>query len=187
MIRHLLAASIAVSALALSTGQALAQPTAFSAIINGAQEVPPRDTPGSGFGTILILNANTIQVNLSVSNLLTQTSGGDPSAITVGHIHQGAPGTNGGVVVDLFAGFTGTGGPGSNFVVINQTYTGTGVANFVTGAQSGLQYYFNIHSNAFPGGEVRGNLVAAPEPGTLGLLALGSVAFGVVARRRMRR
>jgi hypothetical protein len=40
--------------------------------------------------------------------------------------------------------------------------------------------YFNIHTNTFPGGEIRARLI--PEPGTMALLGLGLVVLA--ARRR---
>ncbi len=45
--------------------------------------------------------------------------------------------------------------------------------------------YLNIHTNVFPGGEIRG-FVAAPEPTTAMLLVLGLAAAGFVSRRRRR-
>src|SRR5207253_5121866 len=45
--------------------------------------------------------------------------------------------------------------------------------------------YLNIHSQSFPGGEIRGFLIAeAPEPGTF--LLVGAMLAGIVMRRRRR-
>lgn len=45
-----------------------------------------------------------------------------------------------------------------------------------------VPFYFNVHSTTNPGGAVRGQIVAAPEPGSLLLAAVG--ALGLMARRR---
>lgn len=46
------------------------------------------------------------------------------------------------------------------------------------------EYYLNIHSDSFSGGELRGSLTAIPEPSSLALVALACTGF--VARRRRR-
>jgi CHRD domain-containing protein/PEP-CTERM motif-containing protein len=45
------------------------------------------------------------------------------------------------------------------------------------------QLYINVHTFQNPNGEIRGHLVAVPEPSTLGLLALGLVLVTVRRRR----
>ena len=44
--------------------------------------------------------------------------------------------------------------------------------------------YFNIHTTAFAGGEIRGFLAPIPEPETYALMLAGLAAVGVAARRR---
>jgi len=46
--------------------------------------------------------------------------------------------------------------------------------------------YFNIHTDVFPGGEIRGNLqvAAVPEPSTWAMMILGFVGVGFMAYRR---
>ncbi len=51
---------------------------------------------------------------------------------------------------------------------------------FATEPLGGL-WYINIHSNLYPGGEIRGKVTLVPEPGTLLLLAGG---ISLLAMRR---
>ena len=46
--------------------------------------------------------------------------------------------------------------------------------------------YFNVHTNLFPAGEIRGFLRPVPEPGALVLLGLGLLAVAITLRRRSR-
>ena len=103
------------------------------------------------------------------------------------HIHLGGPDVNGGVIFQ-FAGldnFWSTGGPGGQMLVreivganLPTTFMNDHWDDLIAG-----DTYLNLHTQAYPGGEIRGQLVLIPEPTSLGLVALGA---GVLLMRRRR-
>lgn len=147
----------------------------FTATLQGSQEVPPRNTTATGTATVVlddVTGKGTITVSFS----------GLSAAVTGGHIHCCAfPGANAGVIVPFDAALTltanGTAGSLTNYSL---TLTAAQIAGLKNG-----QGYVNIHTSTFPGGEIRGQLNAVPEPGTLLLLGAGLVS--VAARLRKRR
>lgn len=106
--------------------------------LTGAQEVPAVDTQAHGQGTLKINDDGT------VSGIVTTTN----VAGTMAHIHQAPAGENGGVVIPL-----------------QQTEDGSWVlpddaqltAEQLERLHAG-DMYFNVHSAAHPGGEVRGQI-----------------------------
>lgn len=143
----------------------------FSITLDGLQETPPNGSPGFGSGTAFFdSTALTLAVSVSFSGLIAPT--------TADHIHAGALGAPGPVIVNL--------GPittplGATFGTIS------GTLPFPPGSVAGLlagNTYLNIHTTAFPGGEIRGQLVAVPEPTTAVLVGLGIVGLGWKLRRR---
>jgi hypothetical protein len=113
----------------------------FSAVINGAQEVPPVTTAAVGRGSF---NLSQSQDKLKFRAVVSGLSG----PITMCHFHQGATGAAGPVVLDLMSFVSGN--------VIEGEVTPTPA--IVTAMLAG-QIYINIHTAANPGGEVRGQLV----------------------------
>jgi hypothetical protein len=110
----------------------------FSAIINAANEVPTNPSKATGVG---IATFDKISKNLSLSVIY---SGIVPRAM---HIHKAAAGVNGPVIVDL--GST----PFPAQVQLDRKLT--------VGQEDSLMrnlLYINIHSVAYPGGEIRGQL-----------------------------
>ncbi len=116
----------------------------FSGSLSGSQEVPPVTTSASGRGTVQ-LNADETEISVRVS------FAGLSSPSTVGHIHGPAPvGTNAPPIFNL----TGLGGTAA---VLGPTAFAV-TAQQVRDLKAGL-WYFNIHSQNNPGGEIRGQIL----------------------------
>ncbi len=201
MKKLLLAFATAIALTALSA-PVKADILTFTTTLSGANEVPPVASPGTGNAVVTVDTvANTMTVSASFSGLLTTTAGGATSGTTASHIHCCTPpGANAGVATTTpsFPGFPlgVTSGTFLNtfgltlastynpaFVTLQGgTVNGARIA-FLAGLQGG-QTYFNIHTNAFGGGEIRGQLQPVPEPATMILLVTGLAA---VAGRKLRR
>jgi hypothetical protein len=187
-----LVASLAGAALLSIAGAAQSAIFVFTADMNGATEVPSNLSTAFGFTQVTVDNtANTLQLDITYSGL----TGGPPAAA---HIHCcSAPGTNVGVAVG-FPGFpTTTSGAYSHLfnLLDSSIYTSTFLSGFGGGTAAGAEAallkgfvdgtaYSNIHNATFPGGEIRGQLHAVPEPATWTLMILGFVLAGAAIRRR---
>jgi hypothetical protein len=73
--------------------------------------------------------------------------------------------------------------PGFLNNAVNGGNTGAAEANLLAALLDG-RGYFNIHTSAFPGGEIRADLHLVPEPDTWMMMLGGFVAAGLAIRRR---
>jgi hypothetical protein len=106
---------------------------------------------GSGSGTISLAN-NILTVDVTYSGLSSDRS--------VDHFHAPAPrGQTAGVVYDLGAITTGTrsGTIQGNVPLVPNAYGGKSIAAQIQDVRNGL-WYLNIHTTAFGGGEIRGQV-----------------------------
>lgn len=134
-----------------SPAAAVAQ--SFVASLSASQEVAAVASTATGMGTVDLNAAETqITVNASFSGLT--------SPATQGHIHahnpvaQAPPGTNAPVRFGFAGAWTGV----TNGAIPTQMFavTAAEVLKLRTG-----QWYFNIHTTMFPGGEIRGQVVTS--------------------------
>lgn len=130
---------LAALASVVATG-AVAATEQFHATLNGASEVPPKDTKGTGTMTGT-LDTTTHQFTYTVS--WQDLSG----PATMAHFHGPAPaGKNAGVVIPLG---------------MNPTSPIKGSTTLTPQQQQQLQdglWYVNVHTKANPPGEIRGQV-----------------------------
>lgn len=135
--------------------------------LSGAEEVPMRDTRARGVATFHLNKVgDELRFRLNVANI---------ENLAGAHIHIGAPGTNGPVVVALYMGAPGSGrfsGTLSEGIITASDLTGPlaglSLSDLLAAMVAG-NTYVNIHTNDgiapantgpgdFPGGEIRGQI-----------------------------
>ena len=171
---------------------------------------------GSSGIAIFVLNDAmtrlTYDVQLTGLDLRGVTNGGPFQAIpgdtdvndnvTRIHIHRNVAGLNGNIVFGMIDALATLRDDLNDLLVDAQNLRVTGawdltegslVAGQVTNLGNELNnllaggLYINIHTSDRPGGEIRGQILRVPEPGTLALLGLGLLGLSSPAMRRRRR
>ena len=171
MMKPFLTVTLAVFAVVFALTQPVTAADSFGARLRGLEEVPPISTAGQGFFFASLNDAET-QLDYTVVYFGTE------STVTQSHIHIGQTSVNGGIVLFFCTNLTPpaavpvppacpNGGP-SNTVsgtltaanVIVQTAQGVAAGEFaevIRAIRAGFAYA-NVHSVAYPGGEIRGQI-----------------------------
>ena len=131
-----------------------------SANMSGAQEVPAVTIAASGVATA------TIDGNANTATLHFNSTGVDDGSGA--HIHTGAAGTNGPVLIPLTKDAVRMGHWAAEQVAL----TSAGLTAF-----DANNWYANIHTPANPGGAIRGQFIVAPVPAPTTLTQLQSTIF----------
>jgi hypothetical protein len=173
----------------------LAGPITYTADLSGANQNPVNGSPGTGFASVVLdTSAHTLSIDVTFAGLT--------SPDTAAHIHCciAAPG-NVGVATQTpyFTGFPLGVTSGSYSNLFDTSLAATFNAAFITahggtaaGAEAALESgllggeaYFNIHTQEFPGGEIRGFLdQTVPEPSTLALSGQALLGIALLRGRR---
>jgi len=118
--------------------------TTFVVPLSGDQEVPPVNVEGAtGEGNLTI---DTASGNASGSVAVSGLSG----PATMAHIHQGFAGSNGDVVLGL---------EGNEDSSVWSVPAATVLSAEILTALSNGELYINVHTEANPGGELRGQII----------------------------
>ena len=174
---RLLGIAVILVALVAVAGSSQALPVTYFANLDGPSEAPPNASPGTGTAQVEIdMVAHWLRVQATFANLLGMT--------TASHIHAATalPGVGtAGVATQTptFLGFPLGVTSGTYDNTFDTTLTSTFNTSFVNanggtaaGAEAALAAslaagtaYLNIHTNLFPGGEIRGFLQPVPRAG----------------------
>ena len=111
-----------------------------SVTLTGANEVPAITTSASGTGAMMIATDGSVTGSITVTGM-------EP---TMAHIHQGAPGANGPVIVPLTQS-------GNVFTAP----AGAKLTEAQMAAYRAGNLYLNVHSAAHPAGQIRAQLKSA--------------------------
>ncbi len=183
----------------LTVGLALATLAATAAAeikVYGSQLTP--EVPGATGSGYVQVTYDSVLHTLAIATSFAGLSAGT----TVAHIHccVNSPGTVGvAVTPGTLPGFP-VGVTTANYSVnlnlaLATSFTGAFVTNFGGGTLGGAETalvaamdagraYFNVHSTAFPSGEIRGFVGPIPEPSTYALMGLGLAAIAWRSQRR---
>lgn len=175
---------------------AQAHETVYQALLLGTSEIPTAVTPGTGIATVTMdFDLLTMHLQVTFAGLVGTT--------TASHIHcctvtPGAANVGVATQTPSFAGFPlgVTSGVydhtfdmslassyNAAFITANGGTVGSAFNALVAGMDSG-NAYLNVHTSAFPGGEIRALLTPVPEPETYALMLSGLGVLAFAARRR---
>lgn len=167
---------IAMALLLVGGVSAAGSGTMLMATLTGEAQVGPGDEDGAGMAMVTLrADQGEIDFELNVSNITL------PAAAA--HIHRGAAGVNGPVVVPFTA-------PDANGVARGTVTADAALIREIAANPAG--FYVNVHNADYPDGAVRGQLVvqALPNTGagdTMPLLLLGGALAALLAGVGMRR
>jgi hypothetical protein len=155
--KQVLMFAVMCAVVAVSASNAQAQRITVRAMLGGGNEVPGVSAGAHGEAQVTVDRAaGTVDYEVNIFNL--------PSGIVAAHIHAGTAGVNGPIIIPFTVAFVGQSGAfqlkGSARASELVLRPEAGIRSFedaLFAIASGAAYV-NVHSQAFPGGEIRGQL-----------------------------
>ena len=194
--KHIIPALALAATVLAGAPAAFAQTTPYRATMSGPAEDTPNASPGYGVAMVVIdLTANTMHMMIPFADLVGTTTAAHLHCCTTDGLTGVAPPAT---ALPSFSGFP-TGETAGNYSVLlnlldpaiyNPAFvaanggTAAGAASALMAGIAGHQAYLNVHTTAYPGGEIRGFLVPVPEPANWAMLAGGLAIVGWRMRRR---
>ena len=125
-------------------------PPTITINLTGSEEVPPVQTEATGVAEFIPLGMDSIAYNVNATNI---------EGATAGHIHLGAKGENGPIVVTLFKYDTPMNEVSENGTItadkLEGPMAGKQISDLATAGANGT-LYVNVHTEQNPNGEIRG-------------------------------
>jgi hypothetical protein len=184
---------ISTAAFCIFATQASAAIAIYETALSGLAENPPNASPGIGFAEVDINDvANTMRVIVTFSGLDGLTTASQirccitsPANAAVATLTPTFPAGISSGSFDQTLDLTSATTYNSTFLTTSGGTATSAEAALLAGLSSG-QAYFNINTALFPGGEIRGFLLASavPEPSTWAMMILGFAGIGFMAYRR---
>jgi hypothetical protein len=193
--KSLLISSPIVAVALMLAANATAIPIEYVANLSGAKESPPNASPGTGFVTATFdLATHTLDLQVTFSGLTSPT--------TAAHIHAPTPFPFSGVAgvatqVPFFIGFpigVTSGTYDQTFNTLDSSFYNPAFLTANGGTAAGAEAafaqaldqgkaYFNIHSENFGGGEIRGFLHVPDAIPTMVCLGMGLIGLEMFRRK----
>jgi CHRD domain len=133
------------------TSLAFAQgPPTIVVNLTGSEEVPPVQTEATGIAEFIPMGMDSVDYSVNATNI---------QGVTAGHIHLGAKGENGPIVVTLFKYDTPMNEVSENGTItadkLEGPMAGKQISDLAAAGNNGT-LYVNVHTEQNPNGEIRG-------------------------------
>jgi CHRD domain len=143
-------AGLTLSSYGLTSSVFAQGPPTIKVNLTGSEEVPPVQTEATGIAEFIPMGMDSIAYSVNATNI---------EGATAGHIHLGAKGENGPIVVTLFKYDTPMNEVSENGTItadkLEGPMAGKQISDLATAGANGT-LYVNVHTEQNPNGEIRG-------------------------------